>query len=284
MNRSIGEITTNGRHRKRLGDIEGLARSIEDVGLLNPVTITDDGRLVAGYRRLEACKLLGWGEVPVQVAASVDGAVSLLIAERDENTCREPMRPSELVALGMEVEALEKPKAAARRRAHGGTAPGRPANTCDPGSTSVPRVREKVGKALGISGATYQRGRAITDAAHDPERPPEIRDAARKALDEMDETGRVRSAYEKFIRATTKGSAPEPPKTKRERILAESHLRRAEKFVATLAGHADGLETLDVDRIRSLSVPDAERIADDLARSLTRVRKFRNALTTGGPQ
>lgn len=277
MNRSIGEITTNGRHRKRLGDIEALARSIEEVGLLNPVTITDDGRLVAGHRRLEACKLLGWREVPVQVAASVDSAVSLLIAERDENTCREPMRPSELVALGMEVEALERPKAAARKG-------GRP-KTCDPGITGYePRVREKVGKALGISGATYQRGRAITDAAHDPERPPEIRDAARKALDEMDETGRVRSAYEKFIRATNKGSAPEPPKTKRERILAESHLRRAEKFVATLAGHADGLETLDVDRIRSLSVPDAERIADDLARSLTRVRKFRNALTTGGPQ
>ena len=277
MNRSIGEITTNGRHRKRLGDIEGLARSIEEVGLLNPVTITDDGRLVAGYRRLEACKLLGWGEVPVQVAASVDGAVSLLIAERDENTCREPMRPSELVALGMEVEALERPKAKARQ--------GTRNDLVIPGSQGIePRVREKVGKALGISGATYQRGRAITDAAHDPERPPEIRDAARKALDEMDETGRVRSAYEKFIRATTKGSAPEPPKTKRERILAESHLRRAEKFVATLAGHADGLETLDVDRIRSLSVPDAERIADDLARSLTRVRKFRNALTTGGPQ
>jgi ParB family chromosome partitioning protein len=60
-------IRVGRRFRKALGDLRPLSESIEAVGLLHPVVITPQGRLVAGRRRLEAVRLLGWRTVPVHV-------------------------------------------------------------------------------------------------------------------------------------------------------------------------------------------------------------------------
>ena len=49
------------RELRRLGE---LAASIREVGLLNPITVTENRRLVAGYHRLEACRILGWKVIP----------------------------------------------------------------------------------------------------------------------------------------------------------------------------------------------------------------------------
>ena len=46
---------------------DGLADNIRDIGLLHPISISADGALLAGQRRLEACKLLGWTEIAVTV-------------------------------------------------------------------------------------------------------------------------------------------------------------------------------------------------------------------------
>ena len=54
----ISDIKVGQRIRKDMGDLAGLAESIEDLGLLNPVTVDEDGRLLAGARRLAACKRL----------------------------------------------------------------------------------------------------------------------------------------------------------------------------------------------------------------------------------
>ena len=45
-----------------MGDLEGLARSIEEVGLLQPIGITEDGELVFGERRLLAVRDILWRE------------------------------------------------------------------------------------------------------------------------------------------------------------------------------------------------------------------------------
>lgn len=58
LERTIASITIGIRHRKDPGDIAALARSIEEVGLLQPITITPDGVLVCGWRRLEAVRRL----------------------------------------------------------------------------------------------------------------------------------------------------------------------------------------------------------------------------------
>jgi ParB family chromosome partitioning protein len=59
------------RHRRDLGDIDGLAESIGDLGLLHPITVDQHGNLGAGARRLAACKKLGWTEIDVRVVRAV---------------------------------------------------------------------------------------------------------------------------------------------------------------------------------------------------------------------
>ena len=60
----IADIRIGDRRREDLGDIEALAKSIAEYGLLSPPVLTDDGTLVAGQRRVEAMKSLGWTETP----------------------------------------------------------------------------------------------------------------------------------------------------------------------------------------------------------------------------
>jgi ParB family chromosome partitioning protein len=55
------------RHRGDLGDIEALAESIRDIGLLHPVVFDQRNNLLAGRRRLEAARLLGWTSVAVRI-------------------------------------------------------------------------------------------------------------------------------------------------------------------------------------------------------------------------
>jgi ParB family chromosome partitioning protein len=67
LRRAIDEIVVGDRHRRDLGDIDGLAASIEDIGLLHPITVDEQSQLLAGARRLAACKRLGWRDIPVNV-------------------------------------------------------------------------------------------------------------------------------------------------------------------------------------------------------------------------
>lgn len=63
----ISEIIVGDWSREEIGDIGSLVRSIEKVGLMHPVVVTPDKKLIAGRRRLEAVKRLGWTDVPVRI-------------------------------------------------------------------------------------------------------------------------------------------------------------------------------------------------------------------------
>jgi ParB family chromosome partitioning protein len=81
-----------------------LADSIETVGLLHPIVVTPEGRLIAGQRRLEACRLLGWQEIPITVIDLYQAARG----EAHENFVRKDLLPSEIVALKRAIEPLER--------------------------------------------------------------------------------------------------------------------------------------------------------------------------------
>ena len=63
----VANIIVGERHRRDMGDIDGLAASIAEIGLLNPITIDENGRLLAGARRLAACKQLGLEQIEVRI-------------------------------------------------------------------------------------------------------------------------------------------------------------------------------------------------------------------------
>jgi ParB family chromosome partitioning protein len=68
QNVPISEIVV-GQRKRHLGDVSELAKSIAEIGLLNPITITPDKRLVDGYHPLLACKQLGWTTIPAQIVS-----------------------------------------------------------------------------------------------------------------------------------------------------------------------------------------------------------------------
>lgn len=75
------------RQRKELTDIEGLASSIKRIGLLHPIVIDREHRLLAGRRRLEAYRKLGHTSIPVRFYESLDPSEQRLV-ELDENLRR----------------------------------------------------------------------------------------------------------------------------------------------------------------------------------------------------
>lgn len=101
----VGFISTMGRLREvDQKQVAGLAESIKEVGLLNPITVypreivrngqaVDGYGLVAGAHRLEACKSLGWQEIPAVVSDL--GEQERTIAECDENLCGPVLTASE---------------------------------------------------------------------------------------------------------------------------------------------------------------------------------------------
>lgn len=192
----IDKVQVGQRHRQDLGDIPALAASIKCLGLLQSILVTPDYRLIAGERRLAALKHLGRLEVPVVVVTHLDDALHLLQAERDENSCRKGFTLSEAVALGQAIEALERPQAKQRQCEHGGTAPGRKKNNSGklPGVSSGGRTRDKVALAVGMSGRTYEKTKAVVEAAEEnPERYGPL-------VEQMDKTGKVDAAYREVKR------------------------------------------------------------------------------------
>ena len=95
MQMKISEIKINPRRRDtQQRNVEELARSIAAVGLMNPITVTQDNTLIAGLHRLEAAKLLGWTEIECTVS-DADGLQAEL-AEIDENFVRAGLSHREL--------------------------------------------------------------------------------------------------------------------------------------------------------------------------------------------
>ena len=101
----VGFISTLGRLRDvDPAQVKALAESIEEVGLINPITVypreiirngqpVEGYGLVAGAHRLEAVKSLGWQEVPAIVVDLDDD--DRIIAECDENLCGTKLTASE---------------------------------------------------------------------------------------------------------------------------------------------------------------------------------------------
>ncbi|TDB86471.1 hypothetical protein E1264_17895 [Actinomadura sp. KC216] len=271
----IAEIRIIDRHRRDMGDLDRLISSIADLGLIQPVVLAGDRRLIAGVRRIEACKRLGWYDIPAKIANQLMDAAAWLRAERDENTCRKPMTPSELVAIGLQLEELERPRARERMAEAGrSSAPGRPSERSRP-ATQPFRTDDVVGDALGMGGSTYYRARTLVTAA-------EAGDArAAEAVAEMDRTGKVTTAYHAYRRdvPSDRGApAPRSPgPTRRESPARVAQRSAVASAVSTLRGLALGLEDVGV-LDPSITCEEAAAWDRDLSKALRVLRSLQSQL------
>ena len=106
LERTVDSIRVGRRHRTAFGDIDELAASIDRDGLLQPITITPDGALVCGARRLAAIKQLGWRKVNVWVRSGISDRLGHLLAEQDDNVLHKPLTQTEAAALYRELKTL----------------------------------------------------------------------------------------------------------------------------------------------------------------------------------
>ena len=186
----VDAIRVEDRARAEYRNIDSLAGSIETLGLLHPLVVTPDFMLIAGGRRLEAVKALGWEHVPVTVAHNLTGAAELLQAESDENAEREPLTLSEASALARRIEDVLKPLAA--ERVGGRPSAETPANFA---AVSEPRPREVAAKVAGISHETIRKVRHVEEVIESETTPEPVREVAVEALAQMNATGKADSGY-----------------------------------------------------------------------------------------
>ncbi|WP_428771412.1 ParB N-terminal domain-containing protein [Treponema sp. HNW] len=104
----IEDIKIKKRIRKDKTDIEPLADSMRVYGLLNPIVLDSDYTLIAGFRRLQAAKELGWITVPATIA-DVKDKIERMEIELEENIQRADFTQEDLLAGYEALHRLKNP-------------------------------------------------------------------------------------------------------------------------------------------------------------------------------
>ena len=103
--------------RRKDGDISELKKSIQECGLINPITINQNHELLAGRRRFQAIKELGWKETDVRVINSENELFDFKIS-LEENIKRKDLTDVELATAIKEYDELKR-KLEGERKAGG---------------------------------------------------------------------------------------------------------------------------------------------------------------------
>ena len=105
---SIKDIKVKRRVRKDLGNLEDLKDSLRRYGLLNPITLNSKYQLIAGERRLEAAKAIGWTSINANIIDNLT-PLSQLEMELEENNQRKEFTDEELMEGYRRLARLRNP-------------------------------------------------------------------------------------------------------------------------------------------------------------------------------
>lgn len=155
----LNSIDTSDRVRQDFGDIDALMNSIAEVGLIQPIVINRDLKLIAGERRLKALTKLGVTELAHEihfVYNDEQDPLQLKAMEVEENVRRKN--------LTWQEEVLAKKKLLdIMQELHGSPSGGRPKNTDLIGETTPGFGINKLAALLGESTATASRDVELAD-------------------------------------------------------------------------------------------------------------------------
>ena len=103
----IDKVKMGKRIRTEYGDMQALADSIQEFGLLHPIVIDSQYNLIAGGRRLLACSRIGMKEIEVKVLGDLT-AHELRVLELEENIKRKDLTELEKSKTLFELAALKR--------------------------------------------------------------------------------------------------------------------------------------------------------------------------------
>ena len=104
----IDDIKVNRRIRKDMGDISALADSMKRFGQISPIVITKKNVLLAGGRRLEAARVLGWRSINA-IVADIPDELTRLEYEVEENFQRRDFTGEEAAEAARKIHELRHP-------------------------------------------------------------------------------------------------------------------------------------------------------------------------------
>ena len=269
MKIKISEIKINpGRRDTQQRNVEELARSIAAVGLMNPVTVTQDNTLIAGLHRLEAVKLLGWTEIECTVS-DADGLQAGL-AEIDENFVRAGLSHRELGDLLLRRKELYE---AIHPETRQGQRNGQTAKNANLSLLETKSFSQDTAEKLGVSKRTVEQ---LVQTARDltPEAKKTIRDAGDK-ITKGAALKISRLPPEQQVEAAAVLTAAPPAKTKTDAADLESlltefkvHSYRFISGMATFDRQADSFARMSC--IQSNELWDSAVAATDVIRAFSK--------------
>jgi ParB family chromosome partitioning protein len=104
----VKDIIVKKRIRKDYGDIHELAESMKRFGQISPITVNKANVLIAGGRRLEAAKFLGWRTINATVI-DTDEKLARLELEIEENIQRRDFTGEEIAGATKALYKLKNP-------------------------------------------------------------------------------------------------------------------------------------------------------------------------------
>jgi ParB-like chromosome segregation protein Spo0J len=210
-----------------------LGESIEKVGILQPIVIDRDKRILAGHRRWEACTAIAQGRpdkdfrIPATIFGGSDFQAEQLVIESNRQRVKTPEQKAREFR---ELKRIEAALAKERQLAAQNNKAARAVQANLPEQTKG-QARDKAAEAVGMRGRTAEKLSAIVEKADGGN------SKARAALDAVNEDKMsVDAAYRKV-------AAPEP---RRDAAVIKRDERTARDFNWQCKAHA-----LDADISRS---------------------------------
>ena len=259
------------KDRKRAldeGNVQELAASMEEVGLLSPVAVSASHDLVAGWHRLEAARRLGWQEIEANVLGLDD--LDEEVAEIDENLVRKELsilERGEFLERKREIHEALHPEAS---RPNGG----RPACNSEPISSFNADAAQKLGCTQRSVRHDLQIARGICQEARDALRTSPFADKKSEllALAKMPKDMQVRVADR-----LASGQAKEAWEAQRQVRVEDAQERckslpmKAEAFELFHCGVENMIERVEPESVNLILTDppyhkDKVHLHDDLAR------------------
>lgn len=273
----VAKVGKGPRLRESTGGVSDLKRSIEELGLMHPILVTDDPKLcepygtpyllIAGERRLRACDLARMAKVPARVVPVKD-VQRLIDMELEENEQRQDFSAYAISKPRYDAVQSEYQEALSRLLVPPG-APG-------PSKTSRATARADAQRKVGVDSKTAARDRRIVETVG---RYPELESWGKRPLklaSEVLDAARPsdRRPLRKFLASFDRKDATHAAKAAQNLVerwpddLREKCLTRAETAPEDALSAALGVPPVPDDRLVAVA-----KIVDDLKQVISTYRK-----------
>lgn len=241
LERAVDALHVGDRHRVDFGDLSVLAQSMREHGLLQPPTVTPEGVVLIGARRVAAARLLGWKVITVWVRSGLSDRLGRLLSEHADHALHKPLTTLEAAALYRELKTVFEEEAAQRQAASRfGAAPEGDHGAGDSPAPDHPgadagRAREQAARLVTgrDSSQMLERVCRIEDLASDDTASAMVREQAQEEIARIREGAGVHASHLRMRAALSLDQLdrmvadPEQPEAVRERARAEAAELRA---------------------------------------------------------